>query len=169
MVPLAQIVHSSPRRLRLRIAGSRGDVSYFAETSQKLTSAFAKAKVQANALTGSIVLTGDGVDVAAVSDFGRSQGLFRVQAAEPGGKPLLNSIVLPLQAVDRNVRAATSGRMDLPGTLFVALLLFGIVELIKGNFRSPPWYTAFWYAFGLYSKVLFDQVAALNAVDARDA
>lgn len=173
MVPFARIVHSSPCRLRLKIAGRRGDRPFFAETAKKLASAFTQSNVQVNALTGSIILSGDGsgdgMDAKDVVDFGRGQGLFQVQAGETERRSLLDSIILPVQAMDRNVKAATSGRMDLPGTLFVALLLFGIVELIKGNFRSPPWYTAFWYAFGLYSKVLFDQVATLNAVDARDA
>jgi hypothetical protein len=169
MMPSAQIVHSSPCRLRLKIADCRGDRSYFAETAKKLASAFTQSNVQANALTGSIILTGDRVDTRAVSDFGRGQGLFRVRASELVSRPFFSSVTLPLQSVDRYVKAATSGRMDLAGMLFVALLLFGVGELVKGNFRSPPWYTAFWYAFGLYSKTLFDQATALNVVDAHDA
>jgi hypothetical protein len=49
---------------------------------------------------------------------------------------------------------------DLTSALFAALVIFGISELIRGHWKTPPWYTAFWYAFGGYSKVLLDQAAA---------
>lgn len=165
MVPFAQIVFSCPNRLRLKIAGRRGDQTYFGSTANKLASAFAHSNVRANALTGSIVLSGDGMDARAVADFGRTQGLFDVQTAKPEPRLLASSIISPLQAVNRNVKVATDGRLDMPGSVFFALLLFGIVELVRGNWKSPPWYTAFWYAFGLYSKSLFDEAAALKTAD----
>jgi hypothetical protein len=49
--------------------------------------------------------------------------------------------------------------VDLPGMVFLSALLIGLYELARGNFRPPPWYTAFWYAFGVYSKSLMDRRA----------
>lgn len=161
MMPFAQIAHSTTDRLRLKIVGRRGSASYFANVTQKLASAFTGCSVEANALTGSILFIGDGVDIQSVTDFGEQQALFRVQASTPEPRSISLSIISPLQSVNRNVKAATSGRLDLPGALFISLLLFGIIEIIRGNWKSPPWYTAFWYAFGLYSKTLFDHAAAL--------
>jgi hypothetical protein len=48
--------------------------------------------------------------------------------------------------------------LDLPGMIFLSLLAVGLWELAIGNFKRPPWYTAFWYAFGLFSKAIFDEL-----------
>jgi hypothetical protein len=29
------------------------------------------------------------------------------------------------------------------------LVITGVYQILRGQFRTPPWYTAFWYAFGL--------------------
>lgn len=165
MSPLAQIAHSSTHRLRLKIAKGGRDPSYFSGLKKKLEQAFTTCKVQANPLTGSIIVTGDAVDAKAVSEFGRSNALFRVESGEAKSTAMAVSIIAPLRNADRNLKMATDGRMDLPGAVFVALVIFGIIEIVRGNWRSPPWYTAFWYAFGLYSKTLFDQVASMEDVD----
>ncbi|MGD8664119.1 MAG: hypothetical protein PVH37_29600, partial [Desulfobacterales bacterium] len=52
--------------------------------------------------------------------------------------------------LNNSIRRLTSGDIDLVGTLLLVLLISGLTELIRGNLRMPPWYTAFWYAFGLY-------------------
>ena len=167
-MPSAQIAHSSSCRLRLKVIGRRGDAAYFADVSKRLESAFHPCSVKSSALTGSVLIYADSLDIQAVTDFGQKEALFRVEPAASVSQPLSRSIVSPLQTVNRNVMAATDGRMDLPGALFIMLLLFGIIELIRGNWRSPPWYTALWYAFGLYSKTLFDQAAAMEAIDPGD-
>ena len=168
VLPLAQIVHSTNHRLRLRIKGRRGDDPYFSDLEAKLGVAFASFKVLASPVTGSIAVSGDRVEERAVCDFGRREALFRVAPAKSEPQTLPLSIIGLLRTANRNMRAATSGRLDLPSSLFVALLLFGIVELIRGNWKTPPWYTAFWYAFGLYSKSLFDQVIAMEDPGAGD-
>jgi Heavy metal associated domain 2 len=166
MVPFAQIAHCTTHRLRLKIARRRGDQTYFSNLTSRLTQAFAACTVQANSMTGSIVINGDAVDAQAISDFGSRQALFQVQPSGSESHPMALSFIAPLQTVNRKVKAATSNRLDLPGAFFIALILFGIIEIVRGNWKSPPWYTVFWYAFGLYSKTLFDQAVAMGKADA---
>jgi hypothetical protein len=39
----------------------------------------------------------------------------------------------------------------------MGLLGTGIYQIVRGNFGAPPWYTAFWYAFGVFTKSLIDK------------
>jgi hypothetical protein len=165
MVPLAVIAHKTAHRLRIRIASRRGESSYFAATEDKLREAFADLSVTGNALTGTILLTGKPLDVDAVVDFGRSKKLFAIQTIPANGPSMARSVAAPLHSVNRRIQQVTSGRVDLPGAVFIALLGFGVVELIRGNWRTPPWYTALWYAFGLYSKSFIDQSVDIDAMD----
>jgi hypothetical protein len=165
MAPLAVITHKTAHRLRIRIASRRGESTYFAVTEDKLRDAFADLSVTGNALTGTILLTGKPLDVDAVVDFGRSKKLFVVKSIPANGPPMALSVAAPLHSANRRIQQVTGGRVDLSGAVFVALLGFGITELIRGNWRTPPWYTALWYAFGLYSKSLIDQSIDIDAMD----
>jgi hypothetical protein len=44
-----------------------------------------------------------------------------------------------------------------------------VVEIMRGNFRMPPWYTAFWYAFGLFTKSMLDRTDSTCSNDPADA
>jgi len=65
-------------------------------------------------------------------------------------------------SLNQKIQQVTSGRLNLTNGIFLALVIFGVSELIRGNWKTPPWYTAFWYAFGVYSKTLFDQSVSLR-------
>jgi len=39
----------------------------------------------------------------------------------------------------------------------LSLLGLGLYQILRGNFRAPPWYTAFWYALGIFTKSLSDK------------
>ncbi len=82
-------------------------------------------------------------------------------AANPltGRVPLMHSLVQPVAGVDRSLRAVSGGKVDLPSAIFLALLGTGIYELVRGRFSAPPWYTAFWYAFGLVSMYVIEKAA----------
>jgi hypothetical protein len=61
----------------------------------------------------------------------------------------MSRVVPPAKAVDRKLLDLTGGTLDLPSGLFLALVITGVYQILRGQFRTPPWYTAFWYAFGL--------------------
>jgi hypothetical protein len=165
MVPLAAITHLTADRLRIRIASRRGDPTYFAVTEEKLSEAFAGLSATGNALTGTILITGERLDIDAIVDFSRSKKLFIVKSISANAPSMALSVTAPLHSANRRIEQMSGGRIDLPGAMFFALLGFGIIELIRGNWRTPPWYTALWYAFGLYSKSLIDSSVDIDAMD----
>jgi hypothetical protein len=157
MLPVAHLSHWSDQRLRLRIRARQGDSAYFESLARKLTAAFANWSVTVNAMTGSILVTGPSPEPDLLDDFGRREKAFSLEAGRKQPPNLGTCITAPLHAVNRQLKQMSGGRVDLPAAFFISLLAFGAIELLRGKWRTPPWYTAFWYAFGLYSKSLLDQ------------
>lgn len=66
-------------------------------------------------------------------------------------------IAEPLGKLSDFLSTYTVGRLDMPTIAFLGLLIVGFHQIASGKFRSPPWYTAFWYAFGVFSKSIADR------------
>jgi hypothetical protein len=156
-LPEAIIAHRSEGRIRIRLPSRKGVAEYFATLEKRLNKGEGLQRVEVNPLTGSVLFAGEKVDPAFVEELGTRQGLFRLNISESSPVPLSKRIVSPLGALNRELHRFTGGEIDLAGMAFVALLGIGIVQIIRGNFRSPPWYTAFWYALGVFSKALADK------------
>lgn len=167
-LPRAVICHRAVDRLRLRIASRRGDAAYFSEVIKGLSGMRKFAHLSANPLTGSVLLTGELLDVAGVEAYAREHGLFGVGAAEAPSRPLMRDLALSVASVDRSLRTLTGEKVDLPSAIFLALLGTGIYELVRGRFSAPPWYTAFWYAFGLASMYVIEKAAKGDPVRKAD-
>jgi hypothetical protein len=161
-VPRAEVVFRGPERVRVRIPDRRGDAGYYREVAEKLTDALVPLRIEVNAHTASVLITGAPVDVQALAETAMAQGLFCLKSTPPRVPILTMDVATPLQSANRTVKKWSGGTLDLPGGLFAALVLFGIFELLRGNWKTPPWYTAFWYAFGLYSRALFDETRQLQ-------
>jgi hypothetical protein len=144
--------------LRIRIPSRRKDHRYFERLRGEFLRLESLERVEVNPVTGSVLLTGSRLDPVAVENYARSQGLFDLRQKKPSSAPVTRTIVEPLGTLSSGLKRITGGRLDLPGLVFILLLASGISEIIKGNFRAPPWYTAFWYAFGVFTKSLVDMV-----------
>mgnify|MGYP000350869986 CR=1 FL=1 len=157
MLPEARIGHRLPHRVRVRIDSRRGDERYFERLEKDLSDRFNYETVQTCVTIGSLLLADPALDVEAVSDFARQNDLFDLRLAPAGAAPVAVSVAGPIGSVSRTLNRITGGAIDLPGLVFLSLLSFGIVDLIRGNFRTPPWYTALWYSFGVFSKSIIDR------------
>jgi hypothetical protein len=157
MLPKAELPSVVSDRLRLRIPARRGDHSFFDDLTQHWLREFPASDVVCNATTGSVLVTGALPDPEAIAAFGRRQTLFEWEPAAPQCSQWAGGIEASLLALNRRIQQGSGGLLDLTSALFTALVVFGISELIRGNWKTPPWYTAFWYAFGVYSKALLDQ------------
>lgn len=164
-LPEAVICHQSARRLRLRVPARRGDAAYFARVVKRLAGPAGAAAPAANPATGSLLWTGEDLDPSAIAAQARRLDLFRVRTAEDPAPTLMHRVVRPVAGVDRTLREMTGGTIDLPTAVFLALLGTGLLQLLRGRWAAPPWYTAFWYAFGLATMVVIDR-AAKRAGDA---
>jgi len=157
MLPEAHIQHSAEQRVRLRIPSKKGDAAFFSEARKKLSKLQPPDTIEVNPLTGSILLCREAVDIDRVSAFAEENDLFSVIQRGRSATPLAQKIADPFVAVSRFIDRLSGGELDLATVLFLSMLGVGFYEILKGNFRRPPWYTAFWYAFGFLSKSILDR------------
>jgi hypothetical protein len=135
----------------------KGNVAFFAELCDKLEGLKQFEKVESNVTTGSVLLVKEGLDVYRLVHDAVEERLFHLIPEETQPVPLAEKVTVPITALSRQIRDFTGGELDLPGTIFIGLLIFGLYELARGNFKVPPWYTAFWYSFGIFSKSMIDR------------
>lgn len=157
MLPRASISHRTSARARIRIPDRRRDAAFF----DRLQAQFAKwrewDRLDVNPLTGTVLLAAPALDVPAVARFAGEARLFDLPEESRAPAPMARQVAAPVERLSADVRRFTGGDLDLPGALFVALCGYGIVQLLRGNFKAPPWYTAFWYAFGIFTKSILDR------------
>ena len=151
MTPEARIVHRMGGRLRLKIPSKKGDYRYFDLAEQTFKGCEPIHEISSNPATGGMLIQFSGA-AEAILAFAQNKQLFTVvQDIEPttdfhqGVKASFNSI-------DRQVKGWTQGSINLGGLAFVALMGAGIFQIARGNLTAIPWYSAFWYALGIFSK-----------------
>lgn len=160
MAPEALIVHKTDDRLRIRIPSKKGNTSYFEDVSSAFSGSGGFERMTANAATGSLLFTGEGIDAKAIAALAGKKSLFRLESHDHKEKPVAYHIAEPIGQLSAFLSKCTVGQLDMPTIAFLALLGVGIRQIVTGNFRSPPWYTAFWYAFGVFSKSIADKAKA---------
>ena len=157
MVPEAYVGHQTSKRLRIKVPSQRGDSAYFELLRDKLSRYEALEGVEVNAVTGSALLEHAGLEVAALAEFANRHGLFMLMPKSVGTKPLSLHVAEPLRRMSCELDRLTGGQVDLPGLVLLMLLSTGVYQILRGNFGAPPWYTAFWYALGVFSKSAIDR------------
>lgn len=153
-LPKAKVLHSSPGRIRIKVPEKRKDHPYFMALAEALSMMEEVESLEVNPLTGSALLTGGGLSLDRLVEFGAKEGLFLLEKQEETALTPAQAAVQPLKRLNEKVRSFVGNDVDLPTIGFLLLLTTGIYQLLRGNFRAPPWYTAFWYAFGVFSKEL---------------
>jgi hypothetical protein len=168
-LPEAFICHRCTDRLRIKIASRRGDGAYFADLVKGLSGVLKLKHLDANPLTGSVLFIGEGIDPEKVAAQAHEHRLFLLTtAAEAQSQPLMHSLVQPVAGLNRSLRAVTGGKIDIPSGVFLALLGSGLYQLMRGQISAPPWYTAFWYAFGLVSMYVIEKAAGIDVARQAD-
>jgi hypothetical protein len=160
--------HQSADRLRIKVASRKGDAGYFAIVVKRLAGLRKFKHLAATPLTGSVLFIGENLDAGAIAAYAHEHQLFHLITVEPSNRPVMHSIVQPVASIDRSLRTITGGKIDLPSGIFFALLGTGIYQLARGRFILPPWYTAFWYAFGLVSMYVIEKAAMGEAARQAD-
>jgi hypothetical protein len=159
-LPVAQRVHLLRRRVRIRLERGRRPGVDYDRIATTLEQRLPEVRVRCSPVTDSIVLSGPPAAIDQIGPVAEQAGLFRLQAPAPSlAPPLAVQMTQPVGKLSGYLERATRGKVNLPGMVFLSALLLGLYELARGNFRTPPWYTAFWYAFGVYSKSLMDRRA----------
>jgi len=155
-LPPAQVKHRSPTRMRIRIPSQRGNTGYFEQVRKAFSDSPGLTALEVNADTGSVLFLGEEIDPERLQQVARENKLYELSEHGTPGRTIPNRSVEPVAAMNRGVRKATGGSLDLSGLLFFSLLGTAVYQILRGNMAAPPWYTAFWYAFGVYTKQLID-------------
>jgi hypothetical protein len=149
-LPGAYICHQSPQRLRIKITSQKGNTEYFEKLQNTLSRFETFDRLEVNVLTGSVLIVDEHLDVDDITEFAKTRHLFDLMNQNHSRSPMTTQLVSRLENLNTSIRKLTTGEMDLAGILLLLLLISGLTELVRGNIRMPPWYTAFWYAFGIY-------------------
>lgn len=144
--PPVRIVHTSPGRLRLRVADRRHDIGYFKTVAARLAACPGVISVEANALSGSVLIRHETVDQA-ILERGLAQGIFKVDARPSAAvhrapsERWLSAVI----AVNRRFVDASEGRGDI-GTLIAAMfIILAAIQAARGQIAMPA-IGALWYA-----------------------
>jgi hypothetical protein len=158
------VTHQSSTRLRIRIPSQRGNSAFFEKLKEDFSGFPGLQGVETNPRTGSVLFLGS-FEPEAIEQMAYSRELYRVKGCEDRPHGLPNRTVEPVTELNHGIRRMTGGRLDLSGFLFFTLLGTAGYQILRGNFGAPPWYTAFWYAFGVYTKQLIDAKQDEDAVE----
>lgn len=146
MTTVAQghIVHGAGKRTRVRIPAHRGDEGYFKRTAAALKSCPGVQNVEANALTGSLLIEHD-APLEDIGDFAKVRELFALSQQIPAVATLTHRLLDLAREFDRGLQAATQGRVNGMEAAALVLLVLGLYKLLKTDVL-PPASTLFWYA-----------------------
>lgn len=162
MTPDANIVHQLPKRIRIRIPSQKGKPAYFSEVQDAFSFDENIETLEVNPLTGTMVFTGEDIDIRAIAEYAEKNSLFRLGNAVESSASLPDKIIQPVGEASNFLRKMTAGKIDLPGAAFLTLVGVGLYQFIRGNKEVPSWYNAFWYAFGL-AQFLYDRKSDKNS------
>jgi hypothetical protein len=164
--PSAVIVHKTGERMRIRIPEKKKDEKFFHQSAELFKGAPGVRSVQSNPLTASILLKGDLSDPNGIAEHVSSSTILRLDTAENRKIPLRKRIYRSFDRGNRLLKESSREELDLPLLIFLVLVGTGIYQIARSEVPLPPWYTAFWYALGIFSKSLVE--GDLDMADADD-
>ena len=151
----ADVVHQTSTRVRIKMKHKVRDPAFYRHVQETLADIPGVAAVHANPVTGSILFTGTNLDAETLMEALARKTPLRFEA--PPARHPVQKAILPFLTLDQKFKRMTSGEVGLTEAGFLALLAIGVIQILRGNITAPPWYTAFWYAFGVFSKALVEK------------
>jgi hypothetical protein len=164
MMPEARAVHTTIRRLRVKIPSKKGDGPYFSQIEDRLADCPGIDSVEVNPLTGSTLILHH-TNAATIADYATRNDLFRFRPWKGPRKTLFETVEDILEDVNRRLKRVTGGEFDIPSLFFAVLLISGGYQIARGNLGAPAWYTAFWYAFGIFSRDVMRDVGEPESIE----
>jgi hypothetical protein len=162
MIPEAYIVHRVNDRLRIKVPSKRRDKDFFASIEKKFSKNAGDETVVVNPDTASVLFLGH-FTVKHIAEVAQKSALFKLNTKKRRRETLLGGVKDMFRTADKRLQKVTGGELDIPSVVFLGLVSHGIYQFARGNFAAPPWYTAFWYALGLFSK---SRLTDLEEIDA---
>jgi hypothetical protein len=147
-LPVAEVVHQLPARLRLRVETRRGDAAFFTAMAKRITGITEVRAVRANPRTGSLLIEHDGTTDALVRSASENGVLLIVASAPtPKRKAMRSRRLVPVQPLS----VAAAG--------FAGL---GLYQAARGRFLGSATENL-WNAYGAYTQANRTRIAAAFA------
>jgi hypothetical protein len=152
-VPLltADVVHRTNGRLRVKVPAKKGDSAFFETAAEKFAECPGVEKVEVNPVTASILFALS-TTPERINRFAEQKGLFRLAPWRPVHKTIFADVADLFRKWNRALKESSGGGLDIPSLVFVSLVISGVYQIARGNLSMPAWYTAFYYALGVFSR-----------------
>jgi hypothetical protein len=126
------------------------DSDYFSRLKEYLSPLPGVEKVEANPLTGSVLVLHtidlkSAEDLKPVSDYSEMSGLFKIVVPETSSVSLAQGVADAFAGLDQKVKGVTAGTVDISTLAFFALVGVSIMQLSEGVVAVPA-ITGLWYA-----------------------
>jgi hypothetical protein len=148
--PEALVSHSLPTRLRIKIPSRKRDAAYFAAVQEGLSSCPGVTRVEVNPLVGSVLVHYSG-DAKSLAAHAKARRLFHVKAGKARRRSIMGEVAATFGTYNSQLKKMTGGELDLASLVFLSLVVSGVYQILRGNLTAPAWYTAFYYALGVFS------------------
>lgn len=155
MPQYADVVHCTKTRVRIKMRDKVQDRTFYGQLAEAVADLPGVDKVKINDVTGSLLFQGDSLNPRDIVDRLIQKTPLRFETS-PTLHPVQRA-VQPFVRLSQKLKAATGGEVGLTEAGFLTLLGIGVIQILRGNITAPPWYTAFWYAFGVFSKALVEK------------
>jgi hypothetical protein len=143
-------------RLRIKIPSKKGDAPYFVTLREKLSDCPGVEAVSVSPQTGSALILHD-CETKAIFAYAKRNELFVRKRRTRERKTIFDSVADTFQAYNRDLKKWTGGEVDIASLVFLSLIASGIYQIAKGNLVMPAWYTAFYYALGVFTRAKVDE------------
>jgi len=141
------LAHRTPGRARIKIPERRGDAAFFQGLAELAGGLAGVLGVEANPLTGSVLLTHSGDLEPILEQLGETL-IVKLVGEGLEESAIAESVYREFRVINEWLRGATAGTGDL-GSLMLMLLLFGaVVQWLRGQVLAPA-ATLLWYASSL--------------------
>jgi hypothetical protein len=149
----AYMSHMSSGRLRVKIPSKKGDETFFSEMKAWLSGIPGMERVEANSLTGSVLMV-HSIDQETIVDFMKANNLNLPRAGlhSTHSSGFHREATDAFSTLDKRVKSFIGEGVNIGALAFLALVGAGTYQIAKGNFAAIPWYTAFWYALNIFLK-----------------
>lgn len=151
------MAHRAPGRLRIKVPSKRGDGPYFAQLEEHFSGQAGVDKIVINPATGSALFLGD-TGVRPIAHHGMKCNLFTLKKASRPKTTLFESVAGAFKSGNNQLKKYTDGHIDIPSLVFLSLLGSGMYQVFRGNVSMPAWYTAFYYALGIFTRTKIDEL-----------
>jgi hypothetical protein len=135
-LPDAHVIHSTPGRVRIRVASRHRDEAFFAQARTQLAQLEGVKRVEANALTGSVVIL-HALELGALVRHCERAGLFRLSLVAPALVPASAEVSERVRGANRIVSSLAGGRIDFATLGFATLVGAAIYQASRGQLLGP--------------------------------